>query len=140
MLVIDSSGEPDNHEVGAMNQEAESSDSVPDKDARNWAMICHLSAFAGYFCPLGNVLGPLIVWAIKKDEYGFVDEQGKEAINFQLSMTIAYVIALILCLVVIGFFLLAILAVYALVMIVIASIKTNDGVDFRYPHSIRFFK
>ena len=123
-----------------MNQEVESSDSGPDKDARNWAMICHLSGLAGYFCPLGNVLGPLIVWAIKKDEYGFVDEQGKEAINFQLSMTIAYVISIILCFVVIGFFLLAILAVYSLVMIIIASIKTNDGVDFRYPHVIRFFK
>ena len=123
-----------------MNQEAESSDSGADKDARTWAMICHLSALSGYLFPLGHVLGPLIIWAIKKDESGFIDEQGKEAINFQLTMTIAYLISIVLCLVVIGFLLLGILAVYALIMIVIAAIKTNDGVDFRYPHCIRFLK
>ncbi len=123
-----------------MNQEQQNSDNGPDKDARNWAMICHLSALSGYFIPLGNVLGPLIIWAIKKDEYAFVDEQGKEAINFQLSMSIAYLISIVLVFVLIGFLMLGILAVYALVMIIIASIKTNDGVDFRYPHVIRFIK
>ncbi len=123
-----------------MNQEIENNDSSPDKDARNWAMICHISALAGYFFPFGNILGPLIVWAIKKDEYAFVDVQGKEAINFQLSVTIAYVISIILCFIVIGFFLLGIVAVYSLVMMIIAAIKTNDGVDFRYPHVIRFLK
>ena len=123
-----------------MNQEVENSASSPDKDARNWAMICHLSALSGYFIPFGNVLGPVIVWAIKKDEFAFVDEQGKEAINFQLSVTIAYIISLVLCLVLVGFLLLGIVAVYSLVMMVIASIKTNDGVDFRYPHVIRFLK
>ncbi len=123
-----------------MNQEVESSENSPDKDARNWAMICHLSALSGYFIPLGNLLGPLIIWAIKKDEFAFVDQQGKEAINFQLSMTIAYLVSCVLIFLVIGIFLLGILAVYALVMIIIASIKTNDGVDFRYPHVIRFIK
>ncbi len=123
-----------------MNQEVESSENSPDKDARNWAMICHLSALSGYFIPLGNLLGPLIIWAIKKDEFTFVDQQGKEAINFQLSMTIAYLVSCVLIILVIGIFLLGILAVYALVMIIIASIKTNDGLDFRYPYVIRFLK
>jgi len=123
-----------------MDQDVQGSDSIPDKDARTWAMISHLAALSGYFCPLGNVLGPLIIWAIKKDEHPFVDEQGKEAINFQLSMTVAYLISIVLCFVLIGFLLLGILAVYALIMIIIASIKSNDGIDFRYPHSIRFFK
>ena len=123
-----------------MNQEVENSDNSPDKDARNWAMICHLSALSGCFIPLGNLLGPLIIWAIKKDEFTFVDQQGKEAINFQLSMTIAYLVSCVLIILVIGIFLLGILAVYALVMIIIASIKTNDGIDFRYPYVIRFVK
>ena len=123
-----------------MNQEVESSENSPDKDARNWAMFCHLSALSGYFIPLGNLLGPLIIWAIKKDEFAFVDQQGKEAINFQLSMTIAYLVSCVLIILVIGIFLLGILAVYALVMIIIASIKTNDGIDFRYPYVIRFVK
>ena len=67
-----------------MIQEVENSDNSPGKDARNWGMTCHLSALSGYFIPLGNLLGPLIIWAIKKDEFTFVDQQGKEAINFQL--------------------------------------------------------
>jgi uncharacterized Tic20 family protein len=131
---------PAKPEVNTMNQEIETNDSTPDKDARTWAMICHLSALAGYFIPLGNVIGPLIIWAIKKDEYAFVSEQGKEAINFQLTMTIAYIVSIILCFVVIGIFLLIILTIYALIMIIIASIKANDGVDYRFPHIIRFIK
>jgi len=123
-----------------MNQELQGGNGLPDKDARNWAMICHLSALAGYFVPLGNLLGPLIVWAIKKEEHPFVDEQGKEAINFQLTLTIAFLAACVLIFIFIGFFLIVILAVYALVMIIIAAIKANDGVDYRYPHSIRFLK
>ncbi len=123
-----------------MNQDVESSNNSPDKDACNWAMICHLSALSGYFIPFGNLLGPLIIWAIKKDEFEFVDQQGKEEINFQLSMTIAYLVSCILILLVVGIFLLGILAVYALVMIIIAAIKSNDGIDFRYPFVIRFLK
>lgn len=113
---------------------------TPEKDARNWAMICHLSALAGFMIPFGNIVGPLIVWAVKKDEHDFVDEQGKEMLNFQLTMTIAYVISAILMVVLIGFVFLAILCVYALIMIVIAAIKANDGVAYRFPYTIRFLK
>ena len=123
-----------------MNEEVENSDSAVSKDARNWGMICHLSALSGYFIPFGNILGPLIVWAIKKEEHSFVDVQGKEAINFQATATIAVVIAVLLCFVIIGIFILIPLAIYILVMVVIAAIKTNDGVDYRYPYSIRFLK
>lgn len=123
-----------------MNQELENSEGRIEKDARTWAMVCHLSALSGYFIPLGNILGPLIVWAIKKDEFAFVEAQGKEAINFQLSMTVAYLISIVLCLVFIGFILLGALTIYGLVMMIIAAIKTNDGIDFRYPHIIRFIK
>ena len=113
---------------------------TPDKDARNWAMITHLMALSGYVIPLGNVIGPLIIWAIKKDEYAFVDEQGKEAINFQLTMLIAFVISCILIFLLIGIPLLIALGIYDLVMIIIAAIKANDGVAYRYPFAIRFFK
>ena len=95
-----------------MNQELENSEGRIEKDARTWAMVCHLSALSGYFIPLGNILGPLIVWAIKKDEFAFVEAQGKEAINFQLSMTVAYLISIVLCLVFIGFILLGALTIY----------------------------
>ena len=59
-----------------------------DKEERNWAMACHLSALAGYVIPFGNIAGPLLVWLLKKDEYSLVNEQGKESLNFQLSLLI----------------------------------------------------
>ena len=123
-----------------MNQEVELNGTTPDKDARNWAMMSHLSALAGYFIPLGNILAPLVIWAVKKDESSFVEEQAKEAMNFQLTMTIAYLAACVLIFVVIGIFILIFLAIYALVMMIIAAIKTNDGENFRYPYTIRFIK
>ena len=126
-----------------MNQEIETSamttPPLPDKDARNWAMICHLAGLSGFVIPFGNVLGPLIVWAIKKDEHPFVDEQGKEALNFQLSLTLYLIISAVLIVVLVGIFLLAVLCIFNLIMIVVASIKANDGVSFRYPLTIRFF-
>ena len=83
----------------------------PDKDARLWAMLCHLSTFAGMVgIPFGNILGPLIIWLIKKDEYPFVDDQGKEALNFQISMTVYLIVSVLLCFVLVGFILLPIVA------------------------------
>ena len=126
-----------------MEQDAEQTNEMmekPDKDARNWAMICHLSGLSGFIIPLGNVLGPLIVWAIKKDEHPFVDDQGKEALNFQLTMTLGLVISAIMIIVLIGLLLIYAICLYALIMIIIASIKANDGIYYRYPLTIRFFK
>lgn len=113
---------------------------APDKDARTWGMICHLAALSGFVLPFGHVLGPLVIWAIKRDDSPFIDEQGKEALNFQLTMTIAFFIALALVVVLIGFALIGVLCVYDFVMIVVAAIKANEGVPYRYPFTIRFIK
>ncbi len=124
-----------------MNQEAEEvSSTKPDKEIRNWAMMSHLSALSGYFIPFGNILGPLIIWYTKKDTSVFIEEQAKEALNFQLTMTIAYIASALLIVVVIGIFLLIFLGVYGLVMMIIAAIKSSDGEDYRYPYTIRFIK
>ena len=123
-----------------MNDESLVEVGTPEKDARNWAMICHLSAFSGFVIPFGHILGPLIIWAIKKDEFAFVDDQGKEALNFQLTLTIAYIISAILILVLVGFVLIAALCIYSIIMIIVASIKANDGQAYRFPYTIRFFK
>ncbi|MGK0297924.1 MAG: putative Tic20 family protein [Gammaproteobacteria bacterium] len=125
-----------NHDIKEIDSEVK----LPDKDARNWAMICHLAGLAGFVIPFGNVLGPLVVWAIKKDDHQFIDDQGKEALNFQLTMTICLIISAVLILVLIGFFLLSILCIYTVFMIIIASIKANDGINYRYPMTIRFFQ
>lgn len=122
-----------------MTQDIEATDS-PDKDARLWGMFCHLIAFSGYVIPFGSVFGPLIIWLIKKDEMPFVDDQGKESLNFQLTMLIAVIISAILMFVVIGFLLLGVLIIFQIIVVIIASIKANEGVRYRYPYTIRFIK
>jgi uncharacterized Tic20 family protein len=122
-----------------MNQEIETT-GVPEKDERMWGMFCHLTAFSGFIVPFGWILGPLIVWLIKKDEMPFVDDQGKESLNFQLTMLIAFIISFILIFVVIGFLLLGVLCIYEIIVLIIASIKANEGVCYRYPYAIKFIK
>lgn len=111
------------------------------KESRNWALLCHLSSLSGFIgVPFGNILGPLILWLIKKEEFPFVNEHGKEALNFQISMTLYAIIALILCLIFIGFFLLMAIGIVNLVLVIKASIETNKGKSYHYPLTFRFVK
>ena len=104
-------------------------------------MLCHLGAFAGFILPaFGNIIGPLVFWLIKRDESDLVDDQGKESLNFQISMAIYFIGAGILTLVVIGFVLLVGLGIFFIVMVIMASVKANSGERFRYPLTIRFIK
>jgi uncharacterized protein len=111
-----------------------------DQESRTWGMIAHLSTFAGYVIPLGNIVGPLVIWILKKDQMEFVNDQGKEALNFQLSVLIYLIVCIILCFVVIGFFLLIALLIFDLVVTIIAAVRANEGVRYRYPMRIAFFK
>jgi len=112
-----------------------------EKDARLWGMLCHLAALVTLlWIPLGNILGPLVVWLIKRNDYPFVDQQGKESLNFQVSMTIYMLVAVVLTFICIGMPLLIGLAVADLVLVIIASVKISNGEEFRYPCTIRFFK
>ncbi len=108
------------------------------QDARNWAMGAHLSALIGFFIPFGNVIGPLVVWLVKKDQSPLVDREGKEALNFQISMTIYLLVCAVLVFVLIGIPLLFILAVLDLIFTIVAAVKVSNGETFRYPLSIRF--
>ncbi|MCI3943040.1 hypothetical protein K0038_00028 [Pseudomonas syringae] len=114
--------------------------SKPPQSARQWAMLCHLSAFAGLMFPFGNLLGPLIIWQLKKDADPFIDAQGKEALNFQITVAIAATISMLLILLVIGFALLPLVGIGAAVLAIIAGVKANDGVDYRYPFTWRLIK
>jgi uncharacterized Tic20 family protein len=107
---------------------------------RLWAMACHLSALLGYCVPLGNIIAPLVIWLAKRDQSLYINEQGKEALNFQITMTIAFCVALVLMIVVIGIFLLPIIALINLVLIIVAAISTYKGQPFRYPFCLRFVK
>jgi uncharacterized Tic20 family protein len=108
---------------------------------RTWGLFCHLSAFALFIFPaFGNVLGPLIIWLIKKDESPYVDKQGKESLNFQISFSIYAFISGILAIIVIGFFLLLALGVAWVVLIIVATLKASNREEFAYPLSIRFIR
>ncbi|MGH8281921.1 MAG: DUF4870 domain-containing protein [Gammaproteobacteria bacterium] len=107
---------------------------------RNWGMAAHLSALAGYVIPFGSIIGPLVVWLMKKDEMPFVNVQGKEALNFQITVVIAALISVVLILVIIGIFLLWALAIIDLIFIIVAAIQASKGVDYRYPISLRLIK
>ena len=123
---------------------SESAPAIPGKDERTWAMVAHLSAFSYYITGIGIILGPLIVWLAKRDGNPFVDEQAKEALNFQISIVIYYIAAILLCftviLAVIGVPILIGLHVFQVICMIIAAIKANDGIAFRYPATIRLVK
>ena len=111
-----------------------------DKQAYTWGMLCHLLALCGYIVPFGNIIVPLVIWLVKKDEYPFVDEQGKESLNFRISMTIYALVATALCFVLIGIPLLIAIGIAGIVLVIIASVKAGKGEAYRYPCTIRFIK
>ena len=114
-----------------------------NKDARMWAMFCHLGGLAG-LVPIipafGSIIVPLVIWQIKKNEFPFVDEQGKEAVNFQISMLIYSIICIPLVFICIGVILLVAIGIIDIVFLLIAAIKANNGEHYRYPICIRFIK
>ncbi len=113
---------------------------APSADEKTWAMIAHLSWLVGFIIPFGSVLGPLVVWLIKKDTMPFVAEQGKEALNFQITVLIAAIISFILMFVFIGIILIVVVGLGALVLSIIAAIKAQNGEDYRYPWALRLVK
>lgn len=106
-------------------------------DSRNWALAAHLSAFAAVIIPL-PFLGPLIVWLIRRDVDPYSAEHAKEALNFNITATIAYIVSIILIFVVVGFLLLLAVAIVWLVLVIMAAVKASNGESYRYPLTIRF--
>lgn len=109
-------------------------------DERTFSMLCHLSALSGLIIPFGHIIGPLVVWLLKKEEFPEVDRQGKAALNFQLSLTIYSIIAGILVIFLVGFVLLGAIFLLGLILTIIASVKSSNGERFEYPLSINLIK
>lgn len=124
---------------------------TPSKEERQWAMFGHLSALLGGLLTSGvggwgSFLGPLVIWLMKKDELPFAADQAKEALNFNITVSAIFLILLIFT---VGSFgigivltapLMLVVGLTALVLVVIAAIKANDGVAYRYPFAIRLVK
>ena len=116
------------------------SSSSPSAEEKQWALFAHLSALIGFIIPFGSIIGPLIIWQIKKNEMPFVDDQGKEALNFQITMAIAVLVCIVLMVVLIGFLLIWIVGLLDLIFIIIAALAANSGQAYRYPITLRLVK
>ncbi|UCD80366.1 MAG: DUF4870 domain-containing protein [Desulfobacterales bacterium] len=110
------------------------------KEERQWAMFSHIGTFAAFVVPFGNIIAPLIIWQIKKDESSFVAQHSKESLNFQISLMIYSLASTLLVLLIIGIFLLIGLLVFNIIAVIIAGVGANEGEHYRYPMTIRFFK
>jgi uncharacterized protein len=110
------------------------------KNEQNMGMLCHLLALSGYLVPFGHIVGPLVIWMLKRQEMPFVESEGKESINFQISVTIYGIVAAISIFLLVGFVLLPAVLIFDLVCVIIASIEAANGKPYRYPLCIRFIK
>jgi uncharacterized protein len=114
--------------------------SPPNRDQNMWAMFCHLAGLLGLFLFPLSIIAPLVLWLMKKDEYPLVADQGKEVVNFQISIAIYGIISAILIIVLIGIVMLIALGIFALVMGIVGMMKANEGIAYRYPMTIRLIK
>lgn len=103
----------------------------PGSDERTMALLSHVLAFVVWF------IAPLVIYLVKKDESSFVAEHAKEALNFQITMTI---VAIVMFISIIGIFLLWLLGIVCTVLIIVATIKASEGKLYRYPFTIRLIK
>ena len=110
------------------------------KDETMWATFCHLGGLFGFIFPFGNIVVPILIWGILKDENPFVDDQGKEVVNFQISLTLYLIASAFLILVLIGFAALIGLFIFSLVVTVRGAIEASKGHRYRYPLTIRFIQ
>ena len=121
-------------------------------EEKQWAMFAHLSALAGgiltsgWAGSIGCFIGPLIIWMVKKDTMPFVDDQAKEALNFNISVALVFLALFLLSVMTLGIGLIIaipawiIIGVAWLVLTIIAGIKAHEGVAYRYPLTLRLIK
>lgn len=106
------------------------------KQEKNFGMLAHLAGFGSFIVPFGNIIGPLVVWLLKKDESEYIADQAKEALNFQISFTIYLLVSFLF------FWLLfiptIILGIVWFVQMIVALVKSGEGEVYSYPFTIRF--
>jgi len=110
---------------------------APTPTERNWSVAAHLGTLVGALVPFANVVVPLALWLLKRDESVFVGENARESLNFQISMTIWFGVAFLLTWILVGYLLLAALAVFDFVVVVLASLRASEGHVYRYPFTLR---
>jgi len=111
-------------------------------DEKKWAMFCHLSSLSGIILPIpfASIVAPLIIWSVKKETSEFIDDQGKQVLNFQISMLIYIIACIPFVFIIIGIIPMIALGILDLIFTIIGGIKANNGERFRYPLAIQFLK
>lgn len=104
-----------------------------NKDARTMGMLAHLLGILGF-------VGPLVIWLVKKDSSPFVEDQGKEALNWQITLLIGYMAGGLTTMICIGFLILPAVSICAIIFGIIGGMKANQGIRYRYPFAIRLIK
>ncbi|MFC1477381.1 DUF4870 domain-containing protein [candidate division KSB1 bacterium] len=123
-----------------MTGNTDSHEELP-REVRQWAMFCHLSALSGLmFNGIGFLVGPLIVWLLKREEHPFIDQQGKEAVNFQITMFLAIFACVLLILLIVPILILLVIPFLMIIFPIIGAIKADRGEEYKYPITIRFIK
>ncbi|MES3517796.1 MAG: DUF4870 domain-containing protein [Natronomonas sp.] len=125
--------EPTDETAGGESRVEDSGASDVSSDDRTWAIITHAAALSGFVIPFGNILGPLVVWLLKKDGSTFVDRNGKQALNFQITWTLLFVLVGLTLLLGIGVVLLPILGLAWLILVVLAMIRASNDEVYDYP-------
>ena len=118
-------------------------DSPPGRDERNMAMLAHVLPLLGFMIPGTNIVVPLLIWLTKRNESAYLDHHGREALNFQISLTLLAAIWWILNLIIIGillFPLVPLVVILALMLMIRAGLKAGSGNYYQYPFCVRFVK
>lgn len=127
-------------DLGQATKDNQAFNAGADKDTRLWSMILHFSLLTNCVVPIAGIVAPIVIWQIKKDDYPVLDLHGKNAVNWIISATIYAAISALLALAVVGFFLLFILGICSIVFPLIAGIKANNGIVWKYPLTYEFLK
>jgi uncharacterized protein len=123
------------------SQHSTSSHGQTTSEQRTLGMLAHLLGLCGIVIPfVGNILGPLILYLVKKDQSAFVADQAKESLNFQITVSIVAAVCFVLMFVIIGIFLLPLLALVDLIFMILAALQAYNGVAYRYPFALRLVK
>ena len=124
--------------AGSGNQTTETG--AVDEEIRNTAVAAHLSTFAGLVIPFGSVIGPLAVWLTRRDRDPFIDDAGREALNFGISIAVYGAVALVAALMLVGISLLIVGVIAWVVLASLAAIKASQGQAYRYPLTMRLVR
>lgn len=111
-----------------------------NNEESNWGMFAHLSALLGFLVPFGSVVAPLIIWLTKGKESAYVAEQAKEALNFQITMIIVFIVCAVLSFILIGLLLMGLAVLADLVFVILATVAASKGTLYRYPYTLRLVK